>query len=99
MRTSPLKFRCPIVLDDLLAMRAAEAGYKTKTEYLTGLIRYDLLTRKPHAATSGISALSRAEQDKIDDEIARMFHDGETLNGSWFEHRIKEAAAAASQPI
>ncbi len=99
MRTNPLKFRCPIALDDLLVKRATEAGYRTKTEYLVGLIRYDLLTRKPHTATAGISELSRAEQDRIDDEIARMFQSGETLNGSWFEHRVKEAAAAANLPV
>lgn len=98
MRSQPVKFRLPTALDEAFRARATEAGYESVSEYVLGLVRYDLLTRKPHHATSGFAHLSRAEQDKIDDEIARAFLAGESIGGSWFEHRIRQAAEDASLP-
>ena len=98
MRSTPAKFRLPTALDESVRSRVQEAGYASLSEYILGLVRYDLLTRKPHAATAGIAALPRAEQDKIDDEIAQLCAKGETLGGSWFEARLQAAVAAAGTP-
>lgn len=95
MRSQPVKFRLPNALETVFRERAKEAGYGSVSEYVLGLVRYDLLTRKPHHATSDIARFSRAEQDKIDDEIARAFATGESIGGSWFENRIQEAAEKA----
>ena len=95
MRSTPAKYRLPTALESCAKERCKEAGYDSLSEYVLGLIRYDLLTRKAHVTTSGLAKLSRAEQDKIDDEIARMFASGDSLGGSWFEERLKEAVAAA----
>ena len=95
VRSTPAKYRLPTALEACAKERCKEAGYDSLSEYVLGLIRYDLLTRKPHATTSGLAKLSRAEQDKIDDEIARMFTSGDTLGGSWFEERLKAAVVAA----
>jgi len=97
MRSVNRSIRYPSPLFDLLSKRAEEAGYKNVNEYIVGLVRYDLLTRKPHNATAGISELSGPEQDKIDDEIARVFETGESLNGSWFEHKLEEAVKAVAE--
>lgn len=98
MRSTPAKFRLPSVLAECARLRVKEAGYESLSEYVLGLVRYDLLTRKPHPATGGIAKLTRAEQDKIDDEIVAMFESGETLGGSWFEARMKEAVEASGLP-
>lgn len=98
MRSTTAKFRLPTALAESVRQRVAEAGYETLSEYILGLVRYDLLTRKGHPATAGIADLSRAEQDKIDDEIAAMFTSGETLGGSWFEARMREAVEASGKP-
>jgi len=98
MRSTAAKFRLPTALDEIVRLRVKEAGYETLSEYVLGLVRYDLLTRKTHPATSGIAHLTRAEQDKIDDEITAMFKTGETLGGSWFEARMKEAVEASGLP-
>ena len=96
MRSTAAKYRLPTALEECAKARCKEAGYATLSEYVLGLIRYDLLTRKPHVTTVGLARLSRAEQDKIDDEIATMFANGESLGGSWFEARLKEAVEAAN---
>lgn len=98
MRSKSVKFRLPLALEDPVKQRVEETPYETFSEYVLGVIRYDLLTRKPHAVTADIAKLPRAEQDKIDDEIATMFKAGETLGGSWFEARMKEAVTAAGLP-
>jgi hypothetical protein len=96
MRSLPVKFRLPTALEDAFRTRAKEAGYDNASEYVLGLIRYDLLTRKPHHATTGIANFHRSEQDKIDDEIARAFLAGESIGGSWFENRIQQAIQDAA---
>jgi len=98
MRSIPAKFRLPLTLETCAKARCKEAGYKNVSEYMLGLLRYDLLTRKPHETTANLSKLDRAEQDKIDLEIAKMFADGESLGGSWFEHRLQAAVEAAGAP-
>lgn len=96
MRSIPGKFRLPCALEAAAKARATEAGYKGLSEYALGLLRYDLLTRKPHDTTANLSKLGRSEQDKVDAEIAKMFESGETLGGGWFQHQISEAVKASS---
>jgi hypothetical protein len=96
VRSTAAKYRLPTALEECAKTRCKEAGYASLSEYVLALIRYDLLTRKPHVTTVGLAKLSRAEQDKIDDEIAAMFASGESLGGSWFEARLKEAVEATN---
>lgn len=98
MRSNPARFRLPTALAECTRLRVKEAGYESLSEYILGLVRYDLMTRKPHAATAGIASLLRMEQDKIDDEIAALFTKGETLGGSWFEARLQAAVEASKCP-
>lgn len=97
MRSQPRKFRLPTALEDSLTARVKEAGYASVSEYVLALVRYDLATRKPHTVTAGIAELPRHEQDKIDDQIARAYAEGESIGGSWFEHRLQEAVEAVAE--
>ncbi len=72
MRSKPGRYRKPTALEDAVSARVKELPYGSESEYVLGLIRYDLATRKDHTVTAGIAELPRSEQDKIDDEIARL---------------------------
>lgn len=96
MRSKPTHFRLPAALRDIAEARAREAGYENLSEFLLGLLRYDLLVRRAHATTANLARLSRAEQDKVDDEIAAMFAKGEALAGSMFEALIADCVKAAA---
>jgi hypothetical protein len=96
MRSTPTKFRLPTALQDCADLRWKETGYESLSEYFVGLLRYDLLVRRAHATTANLARLSRAEQDKVDDEIATMFAKGETLAGSLFEALIEDCVKAAA---
>ncbi len=98
MRSTPAKYRVPIVLDGVVKERAAEAGYDSQAEYVVGLIRYDLMTRKAHVTTAALATLTRPEQDRVDDMLAKLFESGATLGGSWFHHMIEAAVKAAGTP-
>jgi hypothetical protein len=97
MRSRPLAIRVPNALRETLEKRASDLGYPSLAAYFLSLGMYDLLIAKPHTATADICHLPAAEQDKIHDELARMFADGETLKGSWFEARMKEAVQAVAE--
>lgn len=101
MRTKNFTVRIPNCLKDCLAERTSQLGMDAVSTYILSLIRYDLLIGKPHHYTGDFHRLSNSEQDRIDDEIARAFQSGDTLGGSWFEARIKQAteeAALAKEP-
>jgi hypothetical protein len=99
MRSTSAKYRKPTALEAAIKQRVEELPHiQSESEYILSLVRYDLLTRKPHAVTADIARLPRAEQDKIDDEIAAAFAKGESLGGSWFEARLQAAVEAAGTP-
>lgn len=91
MRSRPRKLNTPTALDDAIEQRVKELGYESFSDYVNGLIVYDLYTRKPHYLTGEISKLSRTEIDKLHDDLARDFAAGETIGGSWFEARHRKA--------
>lgn len=91
-------FRLPSALDEPVAARVEEVPYGSFTEYVVGLIRYDLLTRRPHSATAAIAKLPRPQQDDVDEEIATLFSKKETIGGSWFEARLQAAVEASGKP-
>lgn len=98
MRSKNFTFRVPQPLRDLFNARALELGYPSAAAYLVGLIRYDLLTQKPHACTAELSKLSNREQDALDDEIAAMFGRSEAVHGSWFARCLERAVESVAHP-
>lgn len=95
MRSERIPLNSPIVLTPCFEERAKELGYPSVSAYFIGLGLYDLMIAKPHHATGYLTDLTRAEQDKLHDEVARAYNAGETMGGSWFENRIKAATEAA----
>lgn len=83
--------RIPNPIWDVITERAKALGMDDVAPYFLSLTRYDLLINKPHDCTGDFHRLPRAEQDKIDDEIARAYKAGESLGGTWFAHRVKAA--------
>lgn len=96
MRSASHTIRVPNALRPSFEKRARDLGYPSLASYFVSLGMYDLLISKPHTATADICKLPAHEQDKIHDELARMFDTGETLKGSWFEAQIKEAVEAVA---
>ncbi len=79
--------------DDLYA--AAELlrkrrKYRTLTEYIAGLIRYDGQSQKEHHLTAEWAALSGYERDRLDTAILRQVESGQGLHGSWLENTIED---------
>jgi len=103
MRSRARKLNTPTALDESIEERVEELPYESFSEYVNWLIIYDLSTRKPHHVTGEMAKLSRAEVDKIHDEVARAFKAKETLGGSWFEARLRaaveELAAGKDVPL
>lgn len=97
MRSRARKVNTPTALDDAIEQRLKELPYESFSEYVNGLIFYDLATRKPHTVTGEMSRFSRTEVDRMHDALAEAFEKGETLGGSWFEHITKEAASAVAK--
>lgn len=75
--------------------------YQSLNELVVGLMRYALATHKPHTLTAAIARLPLPEQDKIDDEIVRIFRSGEAHKGQYFERVMTSAVehVAAGQDI
>lgn len=97
MESQNVTFRVPVALGECLPKRLQELGM-TRSEYLLSLIRYDLSIAKPHHTTGDFHRLTFDERDRIDREIAKAYQSGESLGGSWFENRVKEAAKELSLP-
>jgi hypothetical protein len=92
MRSKSVSIRIPQILLDA-GTELAQEEYKSLNELMVGLLRYALAIHRPHTVTAAIAKLPRAEQDKIDDEIVRMFRSGSARKGQWFAHRVEEAVA------
>lgn len=98
MRSSVKNFRLPSALDTPTTQRVEELPYDNFAEYVVGLIRYDLMTRREHSATAAIARMPRVRQDEIDEEIATIFAKKESIGGSWFEARLQAAVEASGKP-
>ncbi len=72
MRTKIKTVRLPHPLNDAMEEIYEEMGYDSPNALLVGLVRYALLTLKPHVVTSGWAKLPRAEQDALDDALLQL---------------------------
>jgi Arc/MetJ-type ribon-helix-helix transcriptional regulator len=86
--------RITVTLSDALAT-AAEAlrkrrKYRTASEYVAALIRYDGQTQREHHLTAEWAALTGYERDKLDEAILRQVESGKGVRGSWLEATIEE---------
>lgn len=91
MRSKTVSIRIPQPLMEAMPDLLKVAGFDTINALLVGMIRYAYLHGKKHTVTAEFARQPRAEQDKIDDEIVRLFLSGETMNGSYLQHLIEES--------
>ena len=76
---------------DLLRKRRR---YRSASEYVQGLIRYDGQAQKDHHLTAEWAAFSPYERDALDAAILRQVKSGKGVRGSWLEARIEEIVKA-----
>jgi Arc/MetJ-type ribon-helix-helix transcriptional regulator len=92
--------RITITLSDSLAeaaeMLRKKRRYRSASEYIQGLIRYDGQTQKEHHLSAEYAAMSPWERDRLDDAILRQVQSGKGVKGSWLEARIREAVKSLS---
>jgi Arc/MetJ-type ribon-helix-helix transcriptional regulator len=76
---------------DLLRKRRR---YRSLSEYVVGLIRYDGQSQRDHLLTGEWAALTGAERDALDLAILRQVESGKGVRGSWLEARIEAIVKA-----
>jgi Arc/MetJ-type ribon-helix-helix transcriptional regulator len=64
--------------------------YRTQSEYIAGLVRYDGQSQRDHLLTAEWAALSGYERDALDAAILQQVKTEKGVRGSWLEHRIEE---------
>jgi Arc/MetJ-type ribon-helix-helix transcriptional regulator len=64
--------------------------YRSLSEYVAALVRYDGQSQREHHLTAEWAALDGYERDRLDNAILRQVKSGEGLRGSWLEARIAE---------
>lgn len=89
--------RITITLSEDLAQAAEllrkRRKYRTMSEYLAALVRYDGQSQREHHLTAEWAALTGYERDRLDAAILRQVQSGEGLRGSWLEALIQEIVA------
>lgn len=64
--------------------------YRTLTEFLTALVRYDAQTQKDHVFTEEWASLNGDERDRLDAGLLAMVESGKGVRGSWLIAQIGE---------
>lgn len=86
--------RITVTLSDDLAAAAEllrkRRKYRTASEYVAALIRYDGQTQREHHLTGEWAALSPYERDRLDAAILKQVESGKGARGSWLEATIEE---------
>lgn len=65
--------------------------YRTLSEYVNGLIRYDAMVQRPHRLSKEHAAMTAYERDALDADLFKQVKSGKGAKGSMFEARIEEA--------
>lgn len=62
--------------------------YRTQSEYIQGLVRYDGQSQRDHLLTAEWAALTGIERDKLDEAILKQVKTEKGVRGSWLECQI-----------
>lgn len=65
--------------------------YRTLSEYVNGLIRYDAMVQRPHRLSKEHATMTLSERDMLDADLLKQVKTGKGLRGSMFEARVEEA--------
>jgi hypothetical protein len=97
----PVKYcgRGPAELDRLIKKRIEEEHYRSLSDYIIGLIIYDIYCRREHKITSRLMAEPSWVRDKAIEQIIEDFEDerkeGKKRPGGWLDRRIHELVEGA----
>ena len=72
-------------------LKQGTLDYPSENAAWIGLVRYQLLSGKPHPITSAIARMHPDDQDVIDDFLLDVAKRGLTLKGQFLSHLIREA--------
>jgi Arc/MetJ-type ribon-helix-helix transcriptional regulator len=64
--------------------------YRSLSEYVAALIRYDGQSQREHHLTAEWAAFTGWERDRLDAAILKQVQSGKGIRGSWLEARIAE---------
>jgi hypothetical protein len=78
--------------------KAGILDYPSENAAWIGLVRYQLLSGKPHPITAAIARMHADDQDIIDDFLLEIAKRGLTLKGQLLSHLIREALTGISVP-
>lgn len=88
MRSKTRSVRFPHLVDEWAAARADELGYPSANAYLTWLVVYDVMVRRPHHITQPLARQSLADQDDFLDGLAADV-EGDGDRSQLFEEAVK----------
>lgn len=90
MATPKESIRLGAALREAVGIRAEKLGYKSWSDYVRGLMRYDLMVQGGHDVTLPIAGLDATTQDKLDGELLKLTKRGEGRRGQLFTRLIEK---------
>jgi hypothetical protein len=82
----------------VIQLKGGILDYPSENAAWIGLVRYQLLSGKPHPITAAIARMHPDDQDVIDDFLLEIAKRGLTLKGQLLSHLIREAITGTSEP-
>lgn len=82
----------------VIQLKGGILDYPSENAAWIGLVRYQLLSGKPHPITAAIARMHADDQDVIDDFLLEIAKRGLTLKGQLLSHLIREALTGTSTP-
>lgn len=79
-------------------IKAGILDYPSENAAWIGLVRYQLLSGKPHPITAAIARMHHDDQDVIDDFLLEIAKRGLTLKGQLLSRLIREALTGTTTP-
>ena len=78
-------------IDDAAELLRKKKGrtYRTLSEYIAALVRYDGMSQREHSLTAEWAALTGYESDRLDQGILALVQEGQGTKGSWLTHEIE----------
>ncbi len=89
-KTTQIGFRITAGLRAEVEKRAMEENYASLSDYIIGLIRYDLAIRKPHTLTAPLSREDDTTQAQFERDILSAFKKGGNVKGSLLDHMVEQ---------
>jgi len=82
----------------VIQLKGGILDYPSENAAWIGLVRYQLLSGKPHPITSAIARMHPDDQNVIDNFLLEIAKRGLTLKGQLLSHLIREALTGTSEP-